>query len=196
MSLSERGGVGKRGRGRPVGTGLSLHEQEPPAASLRPVRAQGEYWLRADDSTIHGRGVYARRVIPDGTHVAEYIGERITKAEARLRERQRIERQRRGDDGSVYIFELNRRYDLDGRCPGNVARLINHSCAPNCRTETKRGRVLIIARREISAGEELTFDYGFPFAEWPLHSTWRRVVGENGCLSVKFNCKRDVTSRI
>jgi SET domain-containing protein len=108
-------------------------------------------------------------VIPDGTHVAEYIGERITKAEARLRERQRIERQRRGGDGSVYIFELNRRYDLDGRCPGNVARLINHSCAPNCRTETKRGRVLIIARREISAGEELTFDYGFPFAEWPLH---------------------------
>ena len=90
MSLSKRG-VGNRARGRPVGTRLSLHEQEPPAASLRPVRAQGEYWIRADDSTIHGRGVYARRVIPDGTHVAEYIGERISKAEARRRERKPVQ---------------------------------------------------------------------------------------------------------
>jgi SET domain-containing protein len=134
------------------------------------ARRLAAYWMRADESTIHGRGVYARRLIPDGTQIAEYVGERITKAEARRRELERIERQRRGGDGSVYIFELNRQYDLDGRGRRNVARLINHSCVPNCRTETKRGRVMIIARREIPAGEELTFDYGFPFAEWPLHA--------------------------
>ncbi len=120
-------------------------------------------------SAIHGRGVFARRAFPDGTRILEYSGERITKAEAVRREAQRLERQRRGGDDSVYFFVLNRRYDLDGRKGGSVARFINHSCKPNCRTEIIRGRVWIIARRDIAAGEELTYDYGFPFREWHLH---------------------------
>lgn len=126
-------------------------------------------WIRADSSAIHGRGVYARMIIPAETRIIEYIGERITKAESRRREKLRLERQRRGGDGSVYIFDLNRRHDLDGRMAGNVARLINHSCVPNCRAETIRGRIWIIARREIAVGEELTFDYGYAFSEWRQH---------------------------
>ena len=126
-------------------------------------------WIRAIDSAIHGRGVQAACDIPDGTRIVEYTGERITKAEAKRREQQRLARLRRGGDGSVYIFDLNRGHDLDGRTRRNVARLINHSCAPNCRAETTRGRIWIIARRDIAAGEELTFDYGFPYAEWRLH---------------------------
>lgn len=125
--------------------------------------------LVARQSAIHGSGVYAREAIPDGTRVIEYTGERITKAEARRRETQRLARQRAGGDASVYIFELNQRYDLDGRTRRNIARLINHSCAPNCRVETIRGRIWIIARRDIAVGDELTFDYGFRFSEWPRH---------------------------
>lgn len=120
-------------------------------------------------SAIHGRGVFARRAIPDGTPILEYTGERITKPEAVRREAQRLERQRRGGDDSVYIFVLNRRHDLDGRRSRSVARFINHSCAPNCSTEIVRGRIWIVARRDLAAGEELTFDYGFPLAEWRLH---------------------------
>ena len=108
-------------------------------------------------------------MIPDGTRVIEYTGERITKAESVRREAQRLARGRKGGDDCVYIFNLNRRHDLDGRTRRNVARLINHSCAPNCRVEVIRGRIWIIARREIPAGAELTFDYGFSFAEWPKH---------------------------
>ena len=126
-------------------------------------------WISARHSPIHGRGVYAVRAIPDGTRVVEYTGERITKREALRREAQRLARRRRGQDDSVYIFHLNARYDLDGRARRNVARLINHSCAPNCRVEVIRGRVWIIARRDIAAGEELTFDYGFKFSEWRDH---------------------------
>ena len=143
-----------------------------PIASRRPVRSHAPVrspWIRADRSSIHGQGVYALTTIPSGTRIIEYIGERITKAEARRREKQRLERQRRGGDGSVYVFELNRRYDLDGRMAGNVARLINHSCEPNCRAETIRGRIWIIANRDIAAEEELTFDYGYGFSEWRLH---------------------------
>lgn len=120
-------------------------------------------------SAIHGRGVYARCVILDGTKVVEYTGERITKAEAARRETARLARRKRGQDDCVYIFELNARDDLDGQKRGNVARLINHSCAPNCRVEVVRGRIWIVARRNIAAGEELTFDYGFKFSEWRHH---------------------------
>ncbi len=126
-------------------------------------------WVTHGQSAIHGRGVYARETIPDGTRVIEYTGERITKAEAVRREAQRLARGRKGGDDCVYIFNLNRRHDLDGRTRRNVARLINHSCAPNCRVEVICGRIWIIARREIPAGAELTFDYGFSFTEWPKH---------------------------
>lgn len=114
--------------------------------------------------------MYARRDIPDGTRIVEYTGERITKAEAARRETKRLERRARGQDACVYIFELNARHDLDGRTRGNVARLINHSCAPNCRVEVRRGRIWIVARRAIAAGDELTFDYGFKFGEWRHHA--------------------------
>lgn len=135
----------------------------------RPNSSSPNSWIRAARSGIHGHGVYARKDIPDGTRVIEYVGERITKAEARRREKARLERQRRGGDASVYIFELNQRYDLDGRTTRNLARLINHSCAPNCRAEAVRGHIWIVARRDIPAGAELTFDYGFSLAEGKQH---------------------------
>lgn len=127
-------------------------------------------WIVSRRSAIHGHGVCARRAIPDGVRIVEYTGERITKAEAARREVQRLARRQRGQDDCVYIFELNARYDLDGRTRGNVARLINHSCAPNCRVAILRGRIWIIARRAIARGEELTFDYGFRFSEWRHHA--------------------------
>lgn len=126
-------------------------------------------WIEVITSAIHGRGVRAAQPIPAGTRIIEYTGERITKAEAARREDERVKRARRGGDGSVYIFTLNKRYDLDGRTRRNPARLINHSCAPNCEAQQIRGRIWIVARRDIAAEEELTFDYGFPLSEWALH---------------------------
>ena len=142
----------------------------PTSAQKTPTpRRVSNPWIQARRSSIHGRGVYARVPIPSDTRVVEYTGERISKVEAKRREQARLARLRRGRDGSVYIFVLNKRHDLDGRTAKNVARLINHSCAPNCRAETIRGHIWIVARRDIPAGEELTFDYGFSYAEWRLH---------------------------
>lgn len=127
-------------------------------------------WVaRRGRSRIHGRGVYARVAIPAGYVVVEYRGERITKAESARRENARRERLRRGGDGSTYVFRLNQRHDLDGRRHGNISRFINHSCAPNCRAHKERGRIWIIAIRDIKRGEEITFDYGFPFRKSALH---------------------------
>jgi uncharacterized protein len=148
----------------------TLKDEGPAAAAVNSApSSNSSSWVTYRRSSIHGRGVFARRAIPDGTRILEYTGERITKSEAAEREIQRLERQRRGGDDSVFIFVLNRRHDLDGRKGGSVARFINHSCAPNCRTEVIRGRVWIVARRDIAAGEELTYDYGFSLKEWRLH---------------------------
>ncbi len=148
---------------------LPVPRPEKVSSSTGRVRVSPSRWVSSAKSAIHGRGVYARETIPDGTRVVEYTGERITKAEALRREQHRLARDRAGGDASVYIFTLNARHDLDGRTHRNVARLINHSCNPNCRVEIIRGRIWIIARREIPAGAELTFDYGFSLAEGRQH---------------------------
>ncbi len=142
---------------------------QPSNNKRTPSKSTDQRWISSRESAIHGRGVYARCDIPDKTRVIEYTGQRITKAEAREREQQRLARQKRGGDDCVYIFDLNKKHDLDGRSGRNIARLINHSCAPNCRADNIRGRIWIVARRAIAVGEELTFDYGFPYAEWRLH---------------------------
>jgi uncharacterized protein len=126
-------------------------------------------WAERRVSAIHGRGLYASKMIPAGTRIIAYDGERITKAESERREQQRQERERAGGDGCVYIFDLNKRHDIDGDMEWNTARLINHACRPNCRTEIIRGQIWIIAKRDIPAGEELTFDYRYGYASWREH---------------------------
>ncbi|MEI6106051.1 MAG: SET domain-containing protein-lysine N-methyltransferase [Opitutae bacterium] len=137
-----------------------------PAQKLPPRR---ETWVRRSQSPVHGYGLYARRPIPAGTRIIEYVGERITKAEAERRDADRLLRLAAGGDGCVYIFELNQRHDLDGNVRWNEARRINHSCAPNCEPKIIRGRIWIVARRDLAAGEELSYDYGFDFSEWRSH---------------------------
>ena len=122
--------------------------------------------IRRARSPIHGDGVYARVAIPAGYVIIEYKGERITKAESARREAKRLERVRRGEACSTMTFRLNQRYDIDPRRHGNMSRYINHSCAPNCRAEKKRGRIWIVAARDIAEGEEVSFDYGFRFRHW------------------------------
>lgn len=126
-------------------------------------------WARRADSAVHGYGLYAAKDIPKGTRVIEYVGEKISKAESDRRDEQRRERQESGDDGCVYLFELNKRYDIDGDVSWNTARLINHSCDPNCETEYADGGIWISAVRNIAEGEELNYDYGFDWENWEEH---------------------------
>jgi len=121
------------------------------------------------DSSIHHRGVFAARDIRRDERIIEYIGEKITKAESLRRSEAQMEDASQTGGGAVYIFTLNRRYDLDGNAEWNPARLINHSCAPNCEAELDRGRIWIVAGRDIFAGEELSFDYGFKLESWQEH---------------------------
>lgn len=123
-------------------------------------RGQSEY-CEVRDSGIHGRGVYATRFIPAETPVIEYFGERIDKKESERRALIQQEKANRTGDAAVYIFTLSRNFDIDGDFPWNTARLINHSCNPNCEAWIVGRKIMIHSLRDIQPGEELTFDYGF-----------------------------------
>ena len=110
-------------------------------------------------SVIHGTGGYACRDIASGARVIEYVGDKITKAESL----------RRCERDNQYIFDLDDEFDLDGNVHWNPARFINHSCAPNCEAEVDGHRVWIIALRNIPAGEELSFNYGYDLQDYEEH---------------------------
>ena len=95
-------------------------------------------------SKVHGTGVFATENIKKGTRIIEYIGEKVSKKEGDLRSEKRIKRYLNSKvTGSVYIFELNKKYDIDGSPRYNKARYINHSCAPNCEVEIINGHIWI-----------------------------------------------------
>ena len=117
-------------------------------------------------SAIHNAGIFAEVDIAKGARIIEYVGERITNKEAgrRVDVSQDKNRQDRSH-GAVYIFELNYRYSVDGNVPYNTARHINHSCDPNAKTDVIRGKIWIIAGRDIKKGEEITYNYDYEFSE-------------------------------
>ena len=81
-------------------------------------------------SNIDKRGLFAARNIKKGTRIIEYKGKIITKKETE-------KNSKFDNDKDIYLFNLNSRYDLDGDYSWNTARLVNHSCNPNCEVEGK-----------------------------------------------------------
>ncbi len=106
-------------------------------------------------SGIHGKGVYARRRIPKGTRIVEYLGDRISHEAADARYDAKGQ-----DDGHTFLFVVSDDIVIDAGVGGNDARFINHSCAPNCDTVIEDDRVFIEALRDIKPGEELGYEYG------------------------------------
>jgi len=109
-------------------------------------------------SNIDNRGLYAARSIKAGTIVIHYKGKLITKKETEKNPKYDNEK-------AIYLFNVNNRYDLDGDFEYNDARLINHSCNPNCEVAGKGLKLWIFALKDIKKGEELSYDYGFGYDE-------------------------------
>jgi SET domain-containing protein len=116
-------------------------------------------WLVFKTSPIHGTGGFARSNLPAGTRVIEYIGRRITKAESL----------QCCEANNEYVFALDEDHDLDGNVGWNPARFLNHSCAPNCEAVRVSGRIWIVSSRDIRAGEEVSFNYGYDLEDYREH---------------------------
>jgi len=107
-------------------------------------------------SKIDRNGLYANRNIRKGTKIIEYKGKVITKKKS--------EDNPKFDNGrAIYLFNLNKKYDLDGDFKFNTARLINHSCEPNCEVTGAGLKIWVHAIKDIKRDEELSYDYGFSF---------------------------------
>lgn len=113
-----------------------------------------------------GLGLFAGEPIKKGTCVIEYVGRTISEKEAYT-------------SRSKYLFEINKKVTIDGRPRWNKAGYINHSCRPNCDPEIRKGRVYIMAIKNITEGEELNYDYGKEY--------WDDHIKPHGCRCAK--CK-------
>ncbi len=115
-------------------------------------------------SNIHGVGIVAKRDVKKNERIIEYIGDKISKKEGDKRSAARIkEFLNKKNEGSVYVFELNDKFDIDGSPQYNNARYINHSCYPNCEVDIIDNKIWISSIKNIKKGAELSYDYGYPF---------------------------------
>ena len=118
--------------------------------------------------------LYDKRDIKDRTRIIEYKGKIVTK--------KHVEKNTKFDnEKAIYLFNINKKYDLDGDFKYNTARLINHSCDPNCEVFGTGLKVWVYAIRDIKKGEELSYDYGFgfdkDFKDFPCKCGSKKCVG-------------------
>ena len=115
-------------------------------------------------SRVHGSGLFASQNIKKGSQIIEYVGDKITKREGDRRADKQINKAKKyNKNGMVYVFELNKRYDIDGDVPYNHARLINHSCNPNCEVVIDNNHLWISAIKNIKKNNELSYNYGYSY---------------------------------
>lgn len=134
---------------------------------------------KVDQSPIHQRGLFATCDIAAGTDIIQYLGEKISKQESTRRALEWEAKARESGKGLVYIFELDEDWDLDGRLGDNPARYMNHSCDGNCEAVNYEGEIWIVARKDIQAGDELVYDYGYDMEHFLDHPC---VCGANNCI--------------
>lgn len=103
---------------------------------------RGPVRLQVETSGEKGLGVYAREPFETGEVLLRFGGPRLAAREV-----------------SDFMRVLCIGPDLYLGSSGGPDDMVNHSCDPNARVLVSGRRVMLLARRPIAAGDELTMDY-------------------------------------
>jgi len=93
-----------------------------------------------------GMGIFALVDIPAGTTVAGFGGCVVDRAELDAQ----------ADEIRTHALQIDDDIFIASELPFADADYVNHSCDPNCGIV---GSILLVAMRDVGAGEELCFDY-------------------------------------
>ena len=119
-----------------------------------------------------GLGLFATKPIRKRAFIVGYTGRKITNEEAERREAK----------GARYMYELGKKYTLDGSSRRNIGRYANHSCRPNAESDIVKGKVIIKAVRNIKVGDEITYHYGKDY--------YAAYIGKARCKCVTCTLRR------
>lgn len=120
-----------------------------------------------------GLGLFATKPIKKGTRIIRYFGPML---DCNKEEDDSIE--------NKYLFQITKRWTIDGSVRENVARYINHACKPNAESDVRprKRKVFIRAIKNIEPGEEINYDYGTDY--------FKEYLKPIGCLCKACEKKR------
>ena len=130
--------------------------------------------LEMRDSTIHGKGVYAKEYIPKGEVVVIWGGELVSVSDFQNgigKKHTNV-----GITEDLYLVTAN-----DDEM--SIDDFMNHSCNPNLWLDDE---VTLSARRDISKDEELTFDYAIEIIN-------EDYLMKNPCYCGAEKCRKQIT---
>ncbi|CAN5352755.1 SET domain-containing protein [soil metagenome] len=98
-----------------------------------------------------GLGLFATQPIKKGSKIIRYFGPML-------------DCNKKKDDAveNKYLFQITKRWTVDGSVRKNIARYINHACKPNAESDvnTRKLKITIRAIKNIEPGQEINYDYG------------------------------------
>jgi hypothetical protein len=98
-----------------------------------------------------GLGLFATKPIKKGSKIIRYFGPML-------------DCYKKKDDAveNKYLFQITKRWTVDGSVRKNIARYINHACKPNAESDVsvRKRKIIIRAIKNIEPGEEINYDYG------------------------------------
>jgi len=107
-----------------------------------------DYWeIRKTKSK--GRGVFARKQIPERTLIGDYVGKVVQLKDVDFEKEKR----------NLYLMYYNDEAGIYPDLKKPDIYLLNHSCSPNCWMIRLKNHTIVFALENIRKGSELTLAY-------------------------------------
>lgn len=107
-----------------------------------------EDFFEIKETKEKGRGAFAKKEIPAGIVIGDYLGKLIS-----------VDNEEEENLEEIYAMEINDEILVDPDVNSVGIHLINHSCTPNSAMIPFHEHMLYFALRKIFVGEELTVSY-------------------------------------